>query len=288
MPDILPTELSQLPLPTVIEEIAYERRLALYRQRLVEAFVEVGIDYDVENIETDPAQIQLQIGTYQDILARQRINEAVRASFLAFARGTDIDHLAQFYDVMRLAGEDDSALKRRVVLAIRGRSTGGTEARYKSVALGADVRVADAAIYTVGRDPTVHVAIFSTAPDGVAGPDLVSKVNAALQRPEVRVVNDRIVVAAAVREVVNVSAEAWLLPDAPEAVLDQAVANLRARWAESMALGRDVTKAWLVAHLMVAGIAKVEIVAPAGDVTILFDRAAAIGSVSLINRGRLY
>ncbi len=288
MADDIPAELAHLPLPTVIEEISYGVRLAQYQRRLVDGFAAVGVDYDVDGLETDPAQVQAQVATYKDVLARQRVNEGVRAHHLAFARGTDIDHMAHFYDLVRLTGETDNALKRRIVVAIRGRSTGGTEARYKSIALGADVRVADAAVYTVGRDPTVRVAIFSTAPDGTAGADLVAAVNAALQDPAVRMVNDRIVVSPAVRTIVNLSADIWLLPEAAETTLEQAEANLRTRWSSTLGLGRDVTRAWFTAQLMIAGVHKVEIGAPLADVIIPFDRAAAIGTVTLTNRGRLF
>lgn len=284
----LPPELANLPAPTLIEELAYEGRLSQFRARLVDIFTAAGIPYDVDNLETDPAQVILQVGTYQDMLLRQRINEAIRANLLAFAVSNDLDHLAQFYDVSRLSGEGDEALRRRVVLAIRGRSTGGTEPRYRSVALGADLRVADAAVYTEGRDPTVHVAIFSIDNAGVADEALIAAVDAALQAPAVRMVNDTIVVSAASRTITPIVANIWLLPETSAGILAQLQTSLTEAWSAGIGLGRDVTRSWLTSKLMLDGVQRVDIVSPAADVLMPFNQAAALGAITLNNMGRAY
>ncbi|WDQ98188.1 baseplate J/gp47 family protein [Devosia sp. J2-20] len=284
----LPPELANLPAPSLVETISYEARLAVLRTRLVEIFTAAGIDYDVQDLETDPAQILLQVSAYQDVLLRQRVNEAIKSWFLAYATGGDLDALAQFYDVVRLASETDDALRRRVVLAIQGRSTGGTKARYRSIALAADVRVADVAVYTVGRDPTINVAVFSTSASGVADAGLVAKVDAALQAPDARMVNDKIVVASAAQQAIAISANIWLLPQAPESTLAAVEAYLRAAWSRDMLLGRDLTRSWLIAQLQRDGVHRVELVAPAADIAIPFNQAGALGAVSLVLQGREY
>lgn len=284
----LPPELANLPAPSLVETISYESRLAVLKTRLVEIFVAAGIEYDVQDLETDPAQILLQVSAYQDVLLRQRVNEAIKSWFLAYATGGDLDVLAQWYDVARLAGETDDALRRRVVLSIQGRSTGGTEARYRAIALGADVRVADATVYTVGRDPTIHVAVFSTAAGGVADAALLAKVDAALQAPTVRMVNDTIVVASAAQQTIAVTAKVWLLPQAPESTLATISAYLSAAWARDMLLGRDLTLSWLIAQLQRDGVHRIELVTPAADIEIPFNQAAALGVVTLTAQGRVY
>jgi phage-related baseplate assembly protein len=284
----LPAELADLPAPALVEVVAYAARYSDLQAKLVQIFADAGISYDVEDLETDPAQVLLQVSAYQDVLLRQRVNEAIRSWFLAYATGGDLDVLAQWYDVARLVGETDDALKRRVVLAIQGRSTGGTEARYRSIALGADVRVADAAVYTVGRDPTINVAVFSTDNAGVAGAALLAKVDTALQAPEVRMVNDAIVVASAAQQVTDIAANVWLLPSAPESVLAQMETGLREAWARDMLLGRDLTLSWLLAQLQIDGVQRVELVAPTTDIDVPFNRAAALGTVTLTKMGRAY
>lgn len=284
----LPAELANLPPPQIVEEISYETRRGQFIERLTADFDAVGIDYDVNALETDPGVILTQGAAFADVNMRQRINEAVQAYMLPFARGGDLDMLAAFYDVGRLSGEADARLRSRTVLAIRGRSTGGTEPRYRSVAMTADVRVADAAIYTQGKDPTIRVAIFSTENGGVADDALLATVDAALQAPGVRMVNDTVVVAPASRRVTDVVARYWPLPNTSDAVEAQMKAALANAWARDMGLGRDVVPAWLTAKLMVDGLHNVEIVAPTGLVDVPYFEAAALGTVTLINAGRAY
>lgn len=282
----LPPELASLPPPEVIEEISYEARLTTFMVKLVALFQEYGVDYDVGTLETDPGKILMEVATYVDTNLRQRINEAVRANLLPYAVGADLDHLAAFYDVTRLYQETDDALRSRVVLAIRGRSPGGTEPRYRYVARSADVRVADANVYTVGRDPTVQVAIFSTDGDGVADQALINKVNLALQDPAVRMVNDVIVVAGAIRQATAIVANLWLLPAASEGLPNVIEQALRAAWAAEGGLGRDLTRSWLTKYLMQAGVHRVEILSPAADVEIPPNQAASIGTITLNVMGR--
>lgn len=282
----LPEALAGLPLPGVIQEIDYEARLALFVEKLVALFADVGITYDVGGLEADPAKILLEAATYADVLLRQRINEAVRANLLAFAYGSDLDHLAAFYEVVRLFQESDERLRERVILAIQGRSTGGTEPRYKYVAMTSDVRVADAAVYIVGRDPTIQVAIFSTEPNGIASAGLLTAVDAALQDPAVRMVNDRIVVAGAVKQVVNVVANVWLLPSAAPSVATGLEAIVRSEWDKVDTLGFDLARSWLTAKLMQPGVQRVEIVSPAADISVPFNEAASLGTVTINNMGR--
>lgn len=281
----LPKELASLPPPDIIEVIDYEPRRAAFIETLKGQFDAAGIAYDVETLETDPGVIIMETAAYQDINLRQRINEAVYAYLLPFATGADLDHLAAWYDVTRLYTETDDALRARTVLAIQGRSTGGTAPRYKFVTLSADVSVADAVVYTVDRDPTVRVAVFAQG-GGIASPALLAKVDAALQNEAVRMVNDVIVVESAVEHVVDVTARIWLKPSASSSLIAEIEAGLRAAWAEEVTLGHDITLSWLFAKLQVAGVHKVEIVSPAEDVVIPFNKAPALGTVTLTEAGR--
>lgn len=282
------TDMSSLPRPQVVEEISFDailaRRLADIEQRLTLA----GIDYDVGNLETDPVLIQLQGASYAEVILRARINDAARQFLLQFSSRGDLDHLAFFYGVTRLVGESDERLRQRITLAIQGRSTGGTEPRYKFIAMSADLRVKDVSIYTVGRSPIVYAAVFSTDNNGVADQILVDKVNAALQDPNVRMVNDTIIVQPAASSVRNILVDAWLLPSAPASTIVEMERALRAAWNAEMALGRDITRSWLISKLMILGVQRVEIVAPAADIVVPFNEAAGLGTITIVNKGRDY
>lgn len=291
-----PFDLSLLPAPGVIEELRYESILSRQRSKFMEVWEAVRAAnpsavlpaYDVELLETDPAMIGNEAESYRETVLRARINDAAKANLLAFATGTDLDHLAAFYDVFRMAGEDDDRLVTRVILAIQGRSPGGTEERYRFIAMSADIGVSDAFVYTVGRSPLINVAIYSTATDGVASPSLLAKVNVALQAPGARMVNDTIVVASAVRKVVDIAADYWLLPNASADLPAAAEDNLRASWLAIRNLGRDLTTTWWTSKLMIAGMQNIVPIAPVTDVIANPDEAISIGTVTLHNRGRAY
>ena len=291
----IPQELASFPPPEIIETLDYE---AIF-ERQVAAFVQMWEQfraahpemslpaYTVQGLETDPAVIQIQSESTREFILRVAINEAVQSTLLAYAYGAGLDHLAAFYEVFRMSGETDARLKRRVILAIQGRSTGGTEARYRFVAMSADIRVEDAIVYTVGKSPLIHVSIFSTDADGVADQTLLSKVNAALQDKAVRMVNDTIVVEPSVRQVIDVIADVWLLPDTPLSTLETMKAALRAAWEAEQALGRDFVERWWTSKLMLPGVHKVSPIEPA-DITVAPFQSLSIGEIVLNFKGRAF
>jgi phage-related baseplate assembly protein len=289
-------DLTQLPPPRVVEELDYEILLSRQAYRFQGRWQAVRLanpdlalpDYDVQMLETDTPVIINEAESYRELLLRQRINEAARANLLAFSTGSDLEHLAAFYEVSRMVGEVDARLKRRVILAIQGRSTGGTEPRYAFIAMTADIRVDDAIVYTAGRSPVINVALFSTDNDGAADADLIAVVDAALQAPGSRMVNDTIIVRTAVQRVVNVAANVWLLPDASLSILQTMETALRDGWNGARALGRDFIERWWTARLMLEGVHKVEPVTPVGDVIVPPDEAVAIGTVTLNFVGRAF
>jgi phage-related baseplate assembly protein len=278
-------DLSGFPQPQAIEELSFETILAQAKASLGDKFPDIK---PLLTLESEPAVKLLEVHSYLEMLVRARVNDAVRANLLAFATKADLDHLAVFYDVLRLTGETDASLKRRVILAIQGRSTGGTLPRYRGVALGSSIRVADARVYRDGLDPTIHVAVYAADNNGVADADLLEIVSAALNDPAVRMVNDTIEVRSAVFSVVNVAANVWLLPEAANSLLTVMPDTLREAWASETGLGFDLTRAWLTARLMVPGVQRIEIVSPASDVVAPPERAISLGSITLTNMGRDY
>lgn len=90
-------DISKLPAPKIIEELDYETILNSYKAKLIELLP----SWSASALESDPANKILEIAAYREML---RINEAVRAVMVAFASGSDLDHLAAFYPEKRLAG----------------------------------------------------------------------------------------------------------------------------------------------------------------------------------------
>jgi phage-related baseplate assembly protein len=283
----MPIDFSSLPKPAIIAEIDFEAILEALIEDAIERFTAAGVDYDVDNLETDPVKIQLEVDAFREGLLRAAINAAAKANLLPFANGSDLDHLAGFYDVERLSLELDPALRQRVVLAISGRSTAGPEEWYEFHAKSADVRIREVKVHKVDGGPKVRVAVLSSVNGGVPDAPMLSAVTEAVNNPAVRSVNDVIEVAAATQQTVNIIAKIWLLPEAPITVFEGLDAVLTAAWAAESGIGFDLNPSWIAARLHVAGVSKVEVTAPAAPVTVADTHAIALGTRTITLEGRL-
>lgn len=161
--------IANLPEPALIEELNYE---AIFRE-LVEDFVERHPEYDAL-LESDPAIKLLQVFAYRELILRQRVNDAFKATLLAFAQAGDLDNLAAFYGVERQTAEPDDDLRSRTIERIKGSSTAGGAAWYRYQTLSADDRVVDALV-TSPDAGQVRIAVLSNE-----GPTIKAATGAAL------------------------------------------------------------------------------------------------------------
>lgn len=269
--------------PDIIETLDVEALISAMRDDLVARFPAI---VGVIDLESEPARKLIEVFAYRELLVRARVNDATRANLIAFANGLDLDHLSGFYDAVRLPGETDDALRARTILTIAGRSAGGPEERYQEIALAADVRVASALVYRDETSPIVRVAILSTDNGGAADQGLVTTVQLALDQPDARVISDTVIVEAAAQTSVNIAADIWLYPSSPISTFDGLETRLRNAWLADGGIGHDLTLSWLQKSLMAPGVQRVEVSAPAAHVIVPYNRAAIVGTVSLMFRGR--
>ena len=205
---VTPIDLSQLPSPDVVETIDYETLLAARKARFVSLY---PADEQAEiaatlALESEPVVKLLQENAYREIVLRQRVNDAARAVMLAYAVGTDLDHLAALFGIRRLTitpadpehdvaavMESDTDLRARTQLAPQSLSVAGPEGAYVSHARNADGRVLDAS--AVSPAPCeVLVSVLARDGDGTADPALIAAVAAALQADDVRPLTDKVTV----------------------------------------------------------------------------------------------
>ncbi|WP_313026779.1 baseplate J/gp47 family protein [Brucella sp.] len=281
-------DLTTLATPRVIETVSYASILDQALADLKERFLKSGITYDVGNLETDPAKILVEVSSAREIIIRQRINDAAKANLIAYASGSDLDHLAAFYDVTRLAGENDIQLRARVVLAIQARSPGGSSYWYKQAALRADTRIKDVVVYREMFWPIIHVAVLSSQDGGVPDKAMLDAVTAEIMSDRVRLLNDTIIVEAAVTQTVDVAADIWLLPDASSNLVTELEGILRKAWQEESGVGFDLEISWLESRLHIEGVKKVVVTSPSASIINSEGSATALGTITLTNKGRDY
>jgi len=293
-------DLSLLPAPSIVEVLSFE---AIYTERkaaLVAQFPanqQEAIARALE-IESEPMAKLLQENAYRELVWRQRVNDGARALMLAFASGTDLDHLAANVNLTRLVKvqqldadttvttvETDALLRERIQLAFEGLSVAGPRNAYVKHARDADARVAD--ISAISPEPCeVVVTVLSNVGDGVAGDELLAVVHAALSDEDVRPLGDRLSVQSA--NIVHFAIRATLYLDAhPEAepILQSAGERAAAYAAERRRLGRDVNRSAIIAALHAEGVKKVVLHDPVDDIAVADVQAASCDGIDIANGG---
>ncbi|QUS59207.1 baseplate J/gp47 family protein [Pseudovibrio brasiliensis] len=272
-----------LPEPTIIEELSPER---IY-QEIKDIYASYNPDFkEIADLETTPEAKTFQAFSYREFHLRQRINDVFKSYLIEYAEGVTLHHLGAFYGLSPTTGESDERFKKRLKLAIAGRSAAGPKERYKALCLDADVRVRDVNVWSSALDPTVNIAVLSSDPGGIASQDLLDTVATYIDHPERRVTSDEFKVSSAVKKVVNVTLSVQLEEFARNSAGEELEANLRAAWDAEDLLGLDLTRAWLIRNAMGNGINNVKVEQPFADVVAEPNEAIGLGTINVIISGR--
>ncbi|BCQ41688.1 MULTISPECIES: baseplate assembly protein [Erwinia] len=278
-------DLSQLPAPNVVEALDFETLLQARKVALVALYPadqQAAITRTLE-LESEPIVKLLQENTYRELILRQRINEAAKATMVAWATGGDLDQLGMNNGVTRLVlspadsstlpptaavMEKDEDFRLRIAQAFEGLSVAGPAGAYEYHARSADGRIADVSA-TSPAPAEVLITVLSREGRGEASAALLSAVNIALNDENVRPVADRVSVQSANIVEYSVDATLFLYPG-PEAepIRAAAEARLAAFVTAQSRLGRDIRRSALFAALHVEGVQRVELAQPAQDVVL--------------------
>ncbi len=286
-------DLSRLPVPAVIQQIDYETLLAGMLARLR------ALDPQFTALtEADPAYKILEVAAYYVMLERQRSNDSCHALMLAYAKGSDLDHLGALFGVSRKllqAGnpakdippvwEDDSELRRRIQLAPEGFSVAGPEGAYIFHALSADPDVLDASA-TSPSPGQVRVTVLSRHGTGAPTSQMLANVRARLNSDTVRPLTDQVTVQAAQITQYTVSAVVYTYagPDST-LVLAESRRRLEKYIDESRRLGRDIPRSGIYSVLHTEGVQRVELQSPTEDITVSRTQAAHCTAIHILHGG---
>jgi phage-related baseplate assembly protein len=273
-------DLASLPTPAVIESLSFETIFS----ELQTEFQARYPDYSAL-LASDPAVKLLEVAAYREVLLRNRINAAAKASLLAFATGSDLDHLAAFYGVERLTGENDDALRLRTRQRIIGFANAGGAAHYRYWALSASPEVADVEVDSPepGR---VRISVLAKGEEQTVSEGVLDAVKAVVLRDDIRVLTDTVEVVPAELIPVTVHARLWLYPDAPMETITAIQAVFASTLAARAGLGWDLTRSWIVGQLQRAGVHKVELLSPTTDIRVVANQAVRLAELNLAFAGR--
>lgn len=294
--------LSQLPQPDVIEVLDYEVILAERKAYLVSLYPadqQAALAATLA-LDSEPITKLLQENAYRELILRQRINEASLAVMLAYAAGTDLDHLGANFKVQRLiidAGdpdatppvlatyESDTDFRDRIQQSFEGLSTAGSKGSYLFHALGADADVKD--VDAVSLTPAhVTVYVLSRTGDGAASPELLAAVAATLNDDHIRPMTDKVTVQSAAIVTYTVEAELVVLPGPDPAVVRQgAVAAITAYAEAQRKIGFDVTLSGVYAALHQPGVQCVNLISPTANLVIGTGQASYCNAITVTVSG---
>lgn len=275
-------DLSSLPAPQVVEQLSFED---IFQGKLTTL---LGLSPGLTALlESDPAIKLLEASAYDEMVLRQRINDAARARLLAYAEGSDLDQLAAFYGVTRRVGELDPAFKTRLREAIMSRSAAGTRSQYRFAALSASLDVADCEVDSPAGG-FVRVSVLSVSGDGTPSAALLAEVGAVVQSDSVRALNDTVLVVAAQVLPFDIEAEIWLTPTAPQAIFEGLPDAVRAEFAQVRKLGFNIAPSWVTARLQQPGVQRVRLTSPTVQLIVEPYQCSALRNVNLILAGRDY
>ncbi|USD29452.1 baseplate J/gp47 family protein [Pseudoalteromonas sp. SCSIO 43201] len=130
-------DLTRLSAPEVLETVSYE---AVYQQ--LEAQLQQHFP-DYPWLPSDPAIKLMELFAYREVLLRQRVNDAAQSVMVAYAKGSDLDHLGVLFGVPREENEPDERYRLRIPLSLESHSMAGTNGAYQYHAFTASAKVKD-------------------------------------------------------------------------------------------------------------------------------------------------
>lgn len=276
-------DLTRLPAPDVIETVSFEDIFARKKQRLIAlmpAAARAAVAAALE-LESEPLTADLQQQAYSEMLLRERVNDACRATFLALAAGADLDHIGASRGLTRKTvqkadpaarppvpeiKESDAEFRRRIQMHPEKFAVAGPYAAYRAHALDVE-GVADANPFRPMAG-TVRVYIKSYDGQGIPTRNLLDKVAAHLSDEERRPLCDTVEVAAGRPKDITIEYETTY-EGGPDKRLVAAAQReeLDAVISANIGLAGELALSKIIGALDTPGVKKVRLIRPDTDIS---------------------
>ncbi|EZH78002.1 baseplate assembly protein [Aeromonas hydrophila] len=269
--------MSALPAPQAVEELDFETIFAEQKAWVINQWPHLAPALE---LESEPMTVLLQAWSYRELVWRARLNDALKASMLAWAQGDDLLNLAAFFGLEKAEGETDDQLRSRCTLSLRAMSTAGPEDSYRYHAIATEpAAIKDADAHNGGAG-VVTVAVLARAGNGTPSAALLAKVRARLNHKTIRPLTDTVSVIPAHIVPVVIDYQIILpgLPD-DEHSLNVARQRLADYCATTNIIGGTITLADIYASLKNAGISNVILRSPTADITTDRESAPYVSSI---------
>ncbi|MEG9499900.1 baseplate assembly protein [Mannheimia indoligenes] len=292
-------DLSKLPAPKVLEELDYETLLEERKEKFLSLYKNEGeraIMAARLELESEPITKLLEENAYLELLLRSQINDRAKAVMLAFATGSDLDHLGALFGVERLLiqaenlttnpiteaeYENDERFRTRIQMSLEKLTTAGSRGSYEYHTLTASPLIKDVNVYSP-IPGTVVVILLSKAENGIADSNLINKVRDSLNDERVRPLTDTVQVKSA--EILNyqINADITLYPSVLERIVMDNVQNaVKAYTLKQHHLGLDITLSGIYAAIHQEGIQNVVLSSPAQNIVVNHTQAAYCTEITI-------
>jgi phage-related baseplate assembly protein len=293
----LQPELARLPKPRLIEEISADRLIQEIKSDVLARWDEVRTErpdlpaLDTLGLETEPLTVLIEAFAYRETLLRALVNDKARAVLLAFAVGSDLDHIGALVGVERavvapatndtpVIMETDDRLRRRIQLAPEAFSVAGPAGAYEFHALSIDPSILDVYAYSP-REGEVHVIVVGENVEPVSE-DTMTKLIRTFKLGDVAPLTDSVTVRRARVVLFDLAVEASVTSGADTVAVRSSMENaIRAYLATRARIGAPVYMAGVIASAKTADIENIVITQPAGNVLCEPDQIAKLGTLTV-------
>ncbi|AIW21353.1 phage baseplate protein [Vibrio coralliilyticus] len=258
-----------LPPPEVKEKLDVE---AIFQQKKAK-FKEFYPDWNAE-VESDPSMKHLELSAYDEVIQRQRVNDAALSVMIPWSKKKDLEGTAAFFGLKReiiQEGDDtvnppiepvmesDDSLAGRCVLSWHGLSTAGAPKSYVYHARSASPFIKDAKPHRMdGRN--VKIVLLSHEGNGTPTEATRSTVQTHFEREDVRPLCVTPHGVAANIQEFELHPKLYILSGHVEdTVLKTALANTKAELDKAHKIGGKVSHAALYKALKVEGVDDVDL-----------------------------
>ena len=259
--------------PDIIETISFEAILKELKADMSARMADLGLEFDVQDLESDPAVKILEVAADREVILRARVNGAAKALLLALAHRHDLEHLGAWFGVERLivntnplTMEDDERLRVRVQLAPQAFSTAGPHGAYVFHAMTAAPTVKHVGIDV--PEPG-HVILYPLVPtgDGTPSIEVLRAIRERLLREDVRPLTDVITVTAP--DIIHTTVDVTLVMGEgvdPVLLEDRAKTGIAAYALKRHKVGAPFYRSGVYDAAMVPGVDNVIINSPLADI----------------------
>lgn len=302
-----PIHLNNLPYPNVLQPIDVEEVLTQVKAELKAHYDDSHPIHEALTLESEPLNKILQVLAYRLALKIEHINERARSLMLAFATGSDLDHIGvTYYRLERklIQAEDktlippkpaifesDDDYRYRLALSIEALTRAGSAGSYQFHALSASPEVFNVTVHS--PEPTEVDVYLAGQIDGdvleqkdkkvgVSDTAIVDVKNV-LTADDVRPLTDLVRVQSATPKPYRIDAVVYVkngLP--PSLILQQGLADLRAFLTENFKPSNRVATSRIIGALDVQGVSRIELIEPTVDVMVAVGEVAQCQGFNII------